>query len=348
MRRVVVMIVVPTVLAVALMATAVLGVFTTPPPANAAPTTCQASLGPTSETGGDGAAEAAKLDEEQLGIVNAIISIGMERGLSPRAWQIAIQAGMTESGLRNLDHGHADSLGIFQMRPSMGWGTPAQLQDVTYQVHKFYDVLLTVPNWQQIRPGEAAQAVERSAFPQRYHEWEPMAAYLISQEGGVIDATGCGFGEDVVGGSEAAQIAIDAAMQYLGTPYAWGGGTAAGPSRGIRDGGVADAHGDYRKVGFDCSGLTLYAYAQAGITLPRKSTLQYNAGAHIPVDQAQPGDLVFWAPSGNPAAIHHVAIYLGDGKILEAPQSGDVVKISDMSSRGSGLVANATRPGVPT
>jgi len=74
---------------------------------------------------------------------------------------------------------------------------------------------------------------------------------------GAINATG------------AAKTVIDAAMSQLGVPYAWGGGTAAGPSRGIHDGGVADAHGDYNKIGFDCSGLTLYAYAKIGISLCR-------------------------------------------------------------------------------
>lgn len=317
-----------------------------PPPAEAS-MTCNASTGPqTTSGGGNGDGQATQLNDEQRHIVSEIIRIGSERQLSPRAWQIAIQAGMTESKLTNLDYGDRDSLGIFQMRPSMGWGTPQQLQDIEYQVNKFYDVLLEVPGWKEMRPGEAAQAVERSAFPDRYHEWEPMAVTLISQQGDIPDPTGCGSGDHVVGGSETAQTVIEAARKQLGQPYAWGGGTAAGPSRGIRDGGVADAHGDYNKTGFDCSGLTLYAYAQAGITLPRVSAEQYHAGKHVPIKQAQPGDLVFWSSTGDPAGIHHVAIYLGNGKILEAPQSGSVVKESALSERGSGLLPHATRPGV--
>src|SRR3954469_10660589 len=145
---------------------------------------CNASIGPWDAGGADkGKSDASNLNEEQRGVVAKIISIGQERKLPPLAWQIAIQAGMTESGLRPLDYGDADSLGIFQMRPSMGWGSPAQVIDPVYAINKFYDVLLAVPDWESKRPGDSAQAVERSAFPDRYHNWEAMAAFLISDLG---------------------------------------------------------------------------------------------------------------------------------------------------------------------
>jgi hypothetical protein len=132
-----------------------------------------------------GEEDVAALDAEQTAIVNSIIAIGKERGEPEQAWQIAIQAGMTESELRNLNYGDRDSLGIFQMRPSMGWGTPKQVTDVEYQVNKFYDVLHTVPGWQSMSPGAAAQAVERSAYPGRYHRWEDMAENLTNAATGV-------------------------------------------------------------------------------------------------------------------------------------------------------------------
>src|SRR5690349_10759503 len=151
---------------------------------------CNAAIGPW-EASRDGAArgqaDAARLNEEQRNIVARIISIGQERKLPPLAWQIAIQAGMTESGLRPLNYGDRDSLGIFQMRPSMGWGTPAQVTDPTYAINKFYDVLLKVPDWENKRPGDSAQAVERSAFPDRYHNWESMGAFLLSELGAISD-----------------------------------------------------------------------------------------------------------------------------------------------------------------
>ncbi|WP_216216861.1 C40 family peptidase [Amycolatopsis aidingensis] len=124
-----------------------------------------------------------------------------------------------------------------------------------------------------------------------------------------------------------AKTVIDAAMSQLGVPYAWGGGTRHGPSTGIRDGGVADRHGDYAKIGFDCSGLTLYAYAQAGIDLPRTSRAQFHAGTRVPkeagIGALRPGDLVFYSPG----SIHHVGIYLGNGDMINAPYSGTTVRI---------------------
>ncbi|APT90757.1 cell wall hydrolase [Corynebacterium sphenisci DSM 44792] len=140
-------------------------------------------------------------------------------------------------------------------------------------------------------------------------------------------------------GSRSAKIekVISRAMAQLGTPYAWGGGNASGPTKGIRDGGTADRHGDYNKVGFDCSGLTLYAYAGVGITLPHYTGYQYQRGTHYPVSQMQRGDLLFWGPNGH----GHVAIYLGDGTMIEAPHSGSVVKISKV--RYNGMTPNVVR-----
>lgn len=139
------------------------------------------------------------------------------------------------------------------------------------------------------------------------------------------------------------ELVVQAALAYLGTPYAWGGGNAKGPTRGIRDYGVADRYGDYKKVGFDCSGLALYAWAQQGVYLPHYSGYQYNYGKKVSRSNLRPGDLVFYAyNTSNPATIHHVAIYMGDNKMVEAPQSGSYVKISPM--RWSGYIG-ATRPG---
>lgn len=123
---------------------------------------------------------------------------------------------------------------------------------------------------------------------------------------------------------------IDRAMSQLGVQYAWGGGNANGPTLGIRDWGVADQYGDYQKIGFDCSGLTLYAFAAVGLDIGHYTGYQYNQGRKIPVSEIKRGDMLFWGPN----AEYHVAIYLGDGKMIEAPQSGDVVKISDVRYNG--------------
>ncbi|MCJ0892796.1 NlpC/P60 family protein [Rhodococcus sp. ARC_M5] len=140
-----------------------------------------------------------------------------------------------------------------------------------------------------------------------------------------------------VTGSAAVELAIDRGMSQLGVPYSWGGGDENGPTKGIRDGGVADSYGDYNKVGFDCSGLMIYAFAGLGISLPHYTGYQYTAGKQVPSSEMKRGDMIFYGPN----ASQHVALYLGDGKMLEAPQSGSVVKVSDV--RYSGMTPYAVR-----
>ncbi|GAA0213776.1 C40 family peptidase [Saccharothrix mutabilis subsp. mutabilis] len=290
---------------------------------------CNASIGPWEGGGADkGRNDASRLNDEQRDTVAKIISIGQERKLPPLAWQIAIQAGMTESGLRSLNYGDRDSLGIFQMRPSMGWGSPAEVTDPIYAINKFYDVLEKVPDWENRRPGDSAQAVERSAFPDRYHNWEAMAAFLISELGGVPDPAGCGEGVgNYLLASSAAGTAIEFTKQQLGEPYLWGGN---GPDQ------------------WDCSGILVKAFAQAGVKIPRVANDQYiSGGAHLPVREAKAGDLIFWATNpANPVTVHHVAMYLGNDEYIHAPQTGDVVKISKLNWDYYELMPLAVRPGV--
>lgn len=133
------------------------------------------------------------------------------------------------------------------------------------------------------------------------------------------------------------QTVINRALAQLGVIYAWGGGNYDGPTYGVRDGGVADAYGDYRKIGFDCSGLMMYAFAGAGVYLPHYSGYQYNFGRKVPLSQMAPGDMIFWGPGGGT----HVALYIGGGMMVEAPQSGAVVRISPV--RYGGIMPYVTR-----
>ncbi|MER7015844.1 C40 family peptidase [Saccharopolyspora sp. NPDC000359] len=269
-----------------------------------------------------GAGQASALTAEQRAIAARIIEIGQQRGLPPRAAQVAIQAGKTESNLTNVYYGDRDSLGVFQMRPSMGWGTPQQVTDVDYAINKFYDVLLEVPGWEQMRPGEAAQRVERSAFPHRYHKWEQLALELLSGAG-ISDPSGC---STMLAGATSGLVdrAIRFARDQLGDDYVWG---ANGPDT------------------WDCSSLTQAAWRAAGVSLPRVSRQQFHAGHQLPLQQAVPGDLVFWSyDPHDPGAIYHVGLYLGDRQVLHAPQPGDQVKISPLWDGGH-LVPTVTRPG---
>lgn len=138
-------------------------------------------------------------------------------------------------------------------------------------------------------------------------------------------------------GPQAVEVVVNRALSQLNLPYAWGGGDANGPTKGIRDGGVADSFGDYNKVGFDCSGLMIYAFAGIGYDLPHYTGYQYTSGPQVPLSQIQRGDMIFYGPN----ASAHVALYLGDNKMVEARQSGDVVKISPL--RTDGAMPNVVR-----
>jgi len=114
--------------------------------------------------------------------------------------------------------------------------------------------------------------------------------------------------------SGTAAAAIAAARTRLGTPYVWG---ATGPAS------------------FDCSGLTGWAYAQAGLRLPRTSREQWYAGPHVGLAELAAGDLLFWATDpANPATIHHVALYIGNGMMIAAPHSGAVVQVQPVYYTG--------------
>ena len=291
---------------------------------------CDANLGPFQLTDvTDGQSLAKGLTTDQQTTVTEIIAIGKQRNLPALAWQVAIQAGMQESALRNISYGDRDSVGIFQMRPSQGWGTTAQLTDPNYEINKFYDVLTAIPGWQTQPAGTTAQTVERSAFPLAYNKWESLAAYLVQHVGQVADPTGCGGPNGnalPAANSKTAAAAISFALSQIGKPYVWG---ATGPDS------------------YDCSGLMLRAYQSAEINLPRVSADQFHAGALLPVQNAQPGDLMFLAYDPNdPSTIHHVFMYLGNNMIVEAPYQGHPVHETMMNWHDPQLVQQAVRPGV--
>jgi cell wall-associated NlpC family hydrolase len=104
--------------------------------------------------------------------------------------------------------------------------------------------------------------------------------------------------------------AIQAAETQIGVPYVWGGETPG--------------------VGFDCSGLVQWAFAQAGISLPRTSGAQFGATTQIPLADIEPGDLLFYGPDGS----DHVAIYIGGGEMIEAPETGESVHITGVRTGG--------------
>ncbi|WP_329040364.1 hypothetical protein OHT61_21075 [Streptomyces sp. NBC_00178] len=118
------------------------------------------------------------LSPEQAANAATVSAVGTTRGLPERAVTIALATALQESALRNIDHGDRDSLGLFQQRPSQGWGTPGQIMDPVYSSGKFYDHLVDVPGYSRLPLTVAAQRVQKSGFPQAYAKHEPDAALL--------------------------------------------------------------------------------------------------------------------------------------------------------------------------
>ncbi|MFJ2265389.1 hypothetical protein ACIOHO_03230 [Streptomyces sp. NPDC087849] len=120
------------------------------------------------------------LSAEQASNAATISAVGSSRGMPERAVTIALATALQESGLRNIDHGDRDSLGLFQQRPSQGWGTEKQILDPVYSAGEFYRHLAEVPGYSRLPLTVAAQQVQRSGFPQAYAKHEPDAALLAA------------------------------------------------------------------------------------------------------------------------------------------------------------------------
>jgi cell wall-associated NlpC family hydrolase len=319
-------------------------------------------------TGTSGEGEVAGFSGNQLDVAAAIVAQGKALGVPERGWVVAVATAMQESTLRTLNYG--DTMPNGQMSSSRGpfqqldaWGPLQDRLDPAKSAAMFYTGgnagqpgLLDIPGWQQLPITVAAQRVQQSETPDAYAKWEQPANQVVGAVQGRTcttttdaGAAGSAGGSSVsVTSNPRAQTVINRALSQQGVTYAWGGGDANGPTLGIRDGGIADAHGDYTKVGFDCSGLALYAYAGIGVTVPHQTQAIWAAFPHL-TDRAalQPGDLLLYSDDGTAGGIHHVGIYLGGDRMLEAPQSGDVVKISDgiwEGNRGNQFIG-AVRPG---
>ncbi len=230
-------------------------------------------------------------------------------GLPP---ELPVMAGLTESGLRNLPYGDRDSVGFFQMRqgiwdqgPYAGYPHRPGLQMKWFIEHALAaraqdPTLAQNPDtW-----GEWIANVEQPAAQYRFRYQLQLSAAQELLRG--IDFAHVAHAGHAGGPGEAA---LKVALHYLGTPYRWGGSS---PS-----------------TGFDCSGLVQYAYAQEGLQLPRVAAAQFDVGIPVPRDQLRPGDAVFFAdPNGY---VHHVGLYIGDGRFVNAPETGEDVKISSLS-----------------
>ncbi|MEU1629256.1 C40 family peptidase [Streptomyces sp. NPDC020096] len=288
------------------------------------------------------------LPDEQIPNAKTIVATGISLGVPAKGQVIALATAMQESRLRNLNYGDRDSLGLFQQRPSQGWGTPEQIRDPVYASTRFYEALLEVHGWQQMTVTQAAQAVQASGFPDAYAQWEPLARAMqeaivktlpggskttnsgTSTTGTQTSTTDCTLGED---GSQwgtipegavpkgytipkdappKVRIALTWAMEQFGTLYQWGGS-------------CTNAHGPDPMGRCDCSSLMQQAYAHAGVQLSRTTYTQVSEGKPVSLSDLKPGDLLF--TRGTAAAPEHVGMYMGDGLVINAPRTTKPVRI---------------------
>lgn len=208
------------------------------------------------------------------------MATGISLDVPKKGQIIAVATAMQESRLRNLNSGDRDSLGLFQQRPSQGWGTAQHIRDPVYASEQFYKHLLKVGGWQQLTVTQAAQAVQHSAYPNAYAQWEDLATALQTAIAATFpdadqdtretdtasNTTACAATEDGSGygtipegsvprgysipkdADPTVRKAIAWAMAQLGTMYQWGG-TCTAP------------HGPDPMGRCDCSSLTQQAYA---------------------------------------------------------------------------------------
>lgn len=281
-----------------------------------------------------------------------VAAVSVARG-GDQAALIALMVGLTESGLRVLANpndpagnafphdgvgsDHA-SLGIFQQQP--WWGTAAQRMEPVASTNLFLDRLLSLPHWQTAAPWQAAQSVQASAFSDgsNFRAQMDQAISILNAVKASSTALKCG-GSDLgqpppgptaryglpvgytipAATSQAAQVAVTFALGELGKPYVFG---ATGPAA------------------YDCSGLMVAAWAAAEHPLSRTTTTQMLDGTDTSQAQLSPGDLVLIPGSGGRlASPGHVAMFIGGGLVVEAPHTGDVVKVVTYASLTSGGVS---------
>ncbi|RSO06977.1 hypothetical protein DMH18_26390 [Streptomyces sp. WAC 06783] len=298
--------------------------------------------------------EGLDLPKQQIPNAKTIIATGISLHAPVRGQVVALATAMQESRLRNLGGGDRDSLGLFQQRPSQGWGTAQQIRDPVYASTRFYKALFGVHGWQQMTVTQAAQAVQKSGLPDAYAPWEKLARALQqalaktlpnggagskpdTSPGGAPPAsgTGCTPGADgsafgpipegavpsgyriPAGTPVKVRTALEWAMHQLGTPYQWGGT-------------CTKSHGPDPMGRCDCSSLMQQAYAAAGIKLSRVTYTQVSEGTAVSPQALKPGDLLF--ARGSAARPEHVGMYMGAGLVINAPRTGKPVRIEPVKN----------------
>ncbi|MEU4215385.1 hypothetical protein [Actinoplanes sp. NPDC026623] len=225
------------------------------------------------------------LDLVQMANAATIAAVGVRRKMPERAVVVALATAFQESKLENLDNGDRDSVGLFQQRPSQGWGTPEKIQDPRYAASKFYSSLKKVKGWERMRITDAAQRVQRSAYPHAYEKWADESAVLAKAlTGGAIGAVECTItGEPALRGAAAA-TALAAGMRLD-----WGRGLDSVESS--RASGLTVTVQDAR-IGWRYAHWLVSHASGTGLSRVRYASLEWNApdGRWQPVTGDQAAD----------------------------------------------------------
>lgn len=275
------------------------------------------SSGPAVPVACSGAGAAPGLNPEQAANARTIITVGQAKKVPAYGLVIAVATAMQESTLLNLPGGDADSIGLFQQRPSAGWGTPAQLHDPVYAAAAFYGDpagqppaappntgLLQIPGWQQLPLTAAAQAVQRSAFPTAYADDEAPARAVVTALTGATG--GCQAGPATLPDADVTRM-VTLAVAQVGKTYVFGD---EGPDT------------------FDCSGLVIWSWQQTGYAIRGgrvTAAILHRMATPIPGGQEKTGDLLFTAFGSRGLAADaagHVAIVVRPGLLMEAYTTG--------------------------
>ncbi|MGB8381395.1 MAG: hypothetical protein WCG47_09115 [Dermatophilaceae bacterium] len=291
------------------------------------PSVCGSNVSPVlAATGAAGvvSVDGTALDADQVANAAVIAATGRGMGIPDRGVVVALAAAAQESRLRNLDYGDRDSVGLFQQRPSQGWGQVAELMRPDYAATKFYQALQRIPGWEQLPVTEAAQAVQRSAFPTAYAQWETLAVALSGQPAvrqaacAVVAAVGSLF-TDAAGTT----TALPQNPRGVAEAISWARGQAASASGGWYRRCLAFVAQAY---GWSFSG-TPYAIDQYTAVMPTQ--LRHDGDRNPP-----PGALLFWTTSSRAG---HVALYVGGGMVasndIEVDGQISIVPAADIETR---------------
>ncbi|MGW0903756.1 heavy metal transporter [Streptomyces sp. NPDC002853] len=206
---------------------------------------------------GDGASY--EFGAEQAENAATVAAVGTSRGMPERAVTIALATALQESGLRNISHGDRDSLGLFQQRPSQGWGNEKQIMDPAYSAARFYDHLKDVPGYSRLPLTVAAQRVQRSGYPQAYAKHEPDAVLLAAALTGRAPATLTCEGRTADEPGDPAKVRAALARDF-GREVAPEGGSGGGDTVTVPVNSTASGAGGGEQRGWE---LAHWAVAQA-------------------------------------------------------------------------------------